>query len=112
MTPATIQRLRDFYTLHPIATANRACSPQEVEQLESNLGFNLPDDYKQFLFLFGAGSAGPYPIFGFGRSQNMSISQGSAWDETLLFRKDGWNGTENWLVFSEDNGGNPIWPGS
>jgi len=108
MNQKTIQKLNKVYADFPFSKATKPALIEDVKLLESNLGFDLPEDYKQFLSLYGAGSVGRNPIFGFGSSKDMGLSQGSAWDETLLHREQKWQGTENWLVFSVDRSGNPI----
>lgn len=80
----------------------------EVKKLEEYVGFALPEDYKGFVVLFGGAIVGPYSIFGLRSAEAMGTDEASAIVITERFRQKRWPGTEEWLVVSMDQAGNPV----
>jgi hypothetical protein len=80
----------------------------EVLELERQIGFILPKDYKDFVAQYGGGIVGPYRIYGRRAAPAMGSNESSALMVTERFRKQRWAGTEGWLVVSTDHAGNPI----
>jgi hypothetical protein len=106
MKQETWARLDREFSRFPMMKAS-AASQQEIEEAAEALGCFLQKDYIDFLLRYGGAIVGPYPIFGLHRPPAM----GAPWsfvDVTKQFRADGWKGTCEWCIISEDGFGNPI----
>lgn len=79
----------------------------ELANLERQIGFELPADYRQFVSLFGGGTVVSEHIFGLRLSETLGADD-LAWVQTQRFREEGWPGIENLLVISTDASGNPV----
>lgn len=107
MNSKLLKSLESLFNDYPMLVAGPApCSV--VNDLEKHIGFELPLQYKDFVARFGGAIVGPYPVYGFGQAPAMSDADYSAIAVTDRFRKHGWEGVENWLVFSMDLSGSPI----
>jgi hypothetical protein len=107
MKAETIQALNDGFEKHPVTVAG--CVPRpEVDTLEKQIGFRLPEDYKEFVTRYGGGIVGSFSIFGLRAAHAMAVAEASALEVTHRFRKFDWEGTSNWLIVSMDLSGNPI----
>lgn len=78
----------------------------EIDQIEGFAGFRLPSSYREFVKRYGAAIVGPFPVFGSGASEAMSVRDASVIDVTQRFRSDDWPATEKSLVISMDHAGN------
>ena len=107
MNKETIALLNEMFSEFPVMVAEPA-DPREIDDLEKQLEFSLPGQYRAFLERYGGAIVGAYPVFGVKSAPAMSQGDDLAWDVTSRFRKAGWEGTANWLVISEDQAGNPI----
>ena len=67
-------------------------------------------DYRQFVLRYGGGIVGATPIYGLRKAEFMGNVGGknTAPEITAWFRERGWPVINNWLVFSIDQGGNPV----
>lgn len=79
----------------------------ELTELEQQIGFDLPADYRQFVSLFGGGTVVSEHIYGLRLSETLGADD-LAWVQTQRFREDGWPSIENLLVVSTDASGNPV----
>lgn len=106
MTPSTWKALDDEYQAFPILMAGPVPA-SEVAAVSRSLGLGIPEDYANFLVRYGSAIVGPYPIFGLRRIEPMGTDW-SVIEMNRRFRADGWPGVEEWVLFSQDLGGNPI----
>jgi len=109
MDEATWKSIEDRFEQWP---KDRA-SPIEASEFDSAMAafeLNIDPDYRRFVVLFGAGFVGPNPIYGLRTTKWMGAIGGktTAPDITQWFRDKRWPGTEDWLIFSVDQGGNPV----
>ncbi len=67
-------------------------------------------DYREFVLRYGGAIVGPHPIYGLRKPCFMGTVGGkaTATELTLMFRETQWKGIDQWLIFSIDQGGNPI----
>lgn len=107
MRAETLHALDTMFRESPVMCAGTA-TREEVDQLESSIGFRLPDDYREFVERFGGAIVGPFSVYGVQGSDAMGDDESSALDVTNRFRSDGWQGTDQWLVVSMDHSGNPV----
>ncbi|TDU63234.1 SMI1/KNR4 family protein SUKH-1 [Prosthecobacter fusiformis] len=84
-----------------------AVPESELANVEKQIGFYLPDDYRQFVIIFGGGTVMSEHIFGLRLSETLGVDD-LALIQTKRFREDGWPGVEQLLVISIDPSGNPI----
>jgi hypothetical protein len=70
----------------------------------------IDPDYREFVLRYGGAIVGPNPIYGLCRPEFMGTVGGKATapDVTEWFRDKKWVGIDRWLIFSIDQGGNPI----
>jgi len=112
MTPDTVEKLDLMFLESPVMRAEDVPSVQEVETAEQQIGVPFPDDYREFLLRYGGAMVGPYPIFGLRPCHVMGDDQWSVINVTdeyrCKFRRAGIDCISNWIVFSEDHGGNPV----
>ncbi len=106
MKPSTWKVLDAEYGAFPILMAGPVPA-SEVTAASKSIGLGILDDYAAFLTRYGSAIVGPYPIFGLRPVEPMG-NDWSVVEMTRRFRADRWPGTEQWIVFSRDLGGNPI----
>ncbi len=107
MRQETWDKLEEIFNRFPVMKA-QAVETDDVNKLAEEIGFNLPDDYKEFVLRYGGAIVGSFSIFGVKIAKAMSSVGTFAIDMTKRLRKDGWKGTNNWLIISMDHSGNPI----
>jgi|APCry1669189070_1035195.scaffolds.fasta_scaffold71391_1 hypothetical protein len=107
MKDDTLNALDTMFRESPVMRAGTA-TPEEVDQLESSIGFRLSDDYREFVEKFAGAIVGPFSVYGVKASDAMGDDESSAIEVTNRFRADGWTGTTDWLVISMDHSGNPV----
>ena len=61
-------------------------SPESVKQVEDKLGVRLPDEFRQFLQLFGGGGPICFAISGIYGTSPLEAGGGTVLGDTLLFR--------------------------
>lgn len=83
-------------------------STSEVEEAFSGLGFEVPQDYKDFVCRYGGATVGPYSVYGLRAADTMGNDEDSALSVTQRFQADGWEDVEGSLVVSADHSGNPV----
>ena len=103
----TLDTLERMFQESPVMCAG-GVDRTEVDTLQSQIGFELPLDYREFLEKFGGAIVGPYSVYGLRASEAMGDDESSAMKVTERFRADGWPGTDSWLVVSIDHSGNPV----
>ena len=109
MEEETWKRICDRFQRWPQDMA----SPVEASEFDFAMaGFepNIDPDYRTFVLRYGGGFVGPNPIYGLRRTATMGIIGGTstAPDMTRWFRGKHWPGVDEWLIFSIDQGGNPV----
>lgn len=104
----TISRLDAEFAEFPIMRALNQPSEEEISRIEQLIGVPFPDDYKQFILLYGGAMVGAYPVFGLRPVEVMGNNHWSILDVTEHYRANGTPGTNQWAIFSEDHSGNPI----
>jgi hypothetical protein len=94
---------------HPKARAS-AVEASEFDCAIGGAGYHIDPDYKEFVLRYGGGIVGPSPIYGLRKAEFMGTVGGksTAPELTAWFQAKQWPGIENWLIFSMDQGGNPI----
>lgn len=107
MTSDTIDRL-DAKLEAPILRAVDLPSEAEIVQAEREIGVPFPEDYWQFLLRYGGAMVGSRPVFGLRPVEVMGVDHWSVQDVTRHYRSHGVPGTDQWVVLSEDQAGNPI----
>lgn len=107
MNEIIFSKLDANFSKHPVLVAGPA-SEATVTQIETWIGFTLPDDYKAFVTRYGGAIVGPYSFFGHGASDAMGDDESSAIRVTERFRSQRWPGCESTLVISMDHAGNAI----
>src|SRR5262245_23923021 len=105
----TWETIEERYRRSPETKAT-AVAAAEFDQAMSVFGTRIDPDYREYVLRYGGGLVGPNPIYGLRRAEWMGAigGNGTAPDITRWFRDKCWPGTQNWLVFSIDQGGNPI----
>ena len=98
------QYLEQWAEACPSDRALRAATEQEILDAEGILGFQLPDDYKYFLSMFGGGMIGSNPVIGLGSTKDMSIHEADM-HAAMSFYYEPWMGSKV-LVISVDGLGN------
>lgn len=107
MKEDTIHALDREFMEDPITAAGPV--PQaEIDTLETQVGFPLPADYKEFVARYGGAVVGPFSIFGLRHVPTMASTESSALEVTQRFRDYGWKETSRWLIVSIDLCGNPV----
>jgi len=107
MKPETWSAIEAIFAKHPVMKAE----PIDYEQIDAaadSAGFQLPEDYREFIHRYGGAIVGPLPIIGLRQAQAMARTESSVFEVTKHFRQQGWRGVSEWLVISVDHAGNPI----
>jgi len=103
----TWSAIEAIFAKHPVMKAE----PVDYEQIDAAAdaaGFQLPEDYREFIHRYGGAIVGPLPIIGLRQAQAMARTESSVFEVTKHFRQQGWRGVSEWLVVSVDHAGNPI----
>lgn len=108
MTEDTWNRLEQKFLECPMNRANGDVPYSEIEEASRLIGVPFTLDYVEFIKRYGGASVGAYEIVGTQRAEYMGSDVETVLDLTNHFRKQRWPGSENWAVFSTDQGGNPI----
>lgn len=108
MNQTTWEILDDMFAEAPFM---RAESVEESEVVEAArvFGFQLPEDYQQFVCRYGGATVGPFSIYGLRAADTMGRNEASAFEVTKRFRSEGWDGVADALVISADHSGNPVY---
>ena len=107
MRQDTWKAIEEMFERFPFMCAE----PVELEEISAasdQLGIPFVEDYRDFVHRYGGAIVGPYRIYGLRRAEAMGENERSVVDVTLQFRRQQWPGTQKWIVFSTDHGGNPI----
>jgi len=82
----------------------------EFDQAMTDFAPNVDEDYRAFVLRYGGGFVGPNPIYGLRKAEWMGTVGGKATapELTQLFRGKQWPAVQDWLIFSIDQGGNPV----
>lgn len=109
MKGETIKLLERYFEGHPKDRGTYTpINPQEVEQ-ELCVEFpGLSEAYLEFVRMFGGASIGIYDIYGLRKAENMGNDFGGVVELTKHFRDQNWPGSFRVVIFSFDQGGNPI----
>jgi hypothetical protein len=87
-------------------------SPVEPGEFDDVMGPYAPvePDYRAFVLRYGGGIVGSSPIYGLRKAGWTGTISGNSTAPTVTewFREKKWSGVEGWLIFSVDQGGNPI----
>ena len=88
-------------------------SPVDATEFDHAIELFAPKidpDYREFVLRYGGGLVGPSPIYGLRKAGFLGTIGGksTAPEITTWFREKRWPGIDDWLVFSVDQGGNPI----
>lgn len=108
MRPETLARLTADYSRFPISFAGKCVETDELDAAAVRLGVPLSNDFREFVTRFGGGHAGSFSIAGLRRWEMAGVGEWSIVEKTEALRAQGWPGTEQWVVFSDDGFGNPI----
>src|SRR5690348_11362384 len=109
MNNATWRMLEEAFNRWPRSRA----APVGAEEFDNAMdGFGIPvdPDYREFVLRYGGGLVGADPIYGLRKAEMMGTVGGNATAPALTraFREKRWPGVDDWLVFSIDQGGNPV----
>jgi len=108
MNSDTWDRLDQEFDEFPTMRAIEVPSEDEINVASEEVGIAFPQDYREFLARYGGAMVGPYPVFGLRPVEVMGKNRWSVVDMTGRLRSSGLDGTSDWIVFSEDQAGNPI----
>lgn len=108
MNQTTWQKLDEMFAEAPFMRAEPV-EESEVVETARIFGFQLPEDYQQFVCRYGGATVGPFSIYGLRAADTMGRSEASAFEVTKRFRSEGWHGVADALVISADHSGNPIY---
>ena len=90
----------------------KACpvDAEEFDRIMQQFGTRIDRDYREFVLRYGGGFVGPNPVFGLRKAEMMGTvgGKGTAPEITQWFKNRHWPGVEDWLIFSIDQGGNPV----
>ncbi|MFA6958486.1 MAG: SMI1/KNR4 family protein [Thermoanaerobaculia bacterium] len=106
MTDDTWNALDSDFAEFPSLRSGGA-SQSEIDLAAQEIGLPFPRDYEEFLRRYGAAMVGSYPIFGLRQVEAM----GTCWSVVQMnehFKKMNWPGTNDWVIFTNDLGGNPL----
>ncbi|MBM3846572.1 MAG: SMI1/KNR4 family protein, partial [Verrucomicrobia bacterium] len=103
MRSDTIATLESEFAEFPRCRAEEV-PQEEIDSAARLLGLVFPDDYQEFLRLYGGAVVGPYEIFGLRKAKAMG-NLFSVVEATNKFRKWEIPETTNWLIVSVDLGG-------
>jgi hypothetical protein len=90
-----------------ISRASEVPTEEEIFAASAAIGCHFHEDYVSFLHRFGAGTVGSLPVFGL-RPVDVMGKRWSVVEVTNWFRQQGWLGTADWYIISEDGFGNPM----
>jgi hypothetical protein len=109
MDETTWEKIDDRFQRWPQDRAT-SVDASEFEIAMAEFEPNIDTNYRRFVLLYGGGFVGPNPIYGLRRTATMGAIGGmsTAPEITRWFRNKHWPGTEEWLIFSIDQGGNPV----
>ncbi|MFN3648428.1 MAG: SMI1/KNR4 family protein [Armatimonadota bacterium] len=107
MQKITIDALDRHLERWPIARATEQPTIDEIAQAEAQLGVSFHPDYAEFLRRYGGAVVGGMEIYGL-RPVEVMGEPWSVVESTLHARAEGWPGSEDWYVISNDGFGNPI----
>ena len=79
---------------------------EEVDKAKVLIGVELPEDYIEFICMFGCGVVGSTVILGLGEAQ--FVSTPSFVNETIEFRRELPSKYKKFVVIGVDGAGNPI----
>jgi hypothetical protein len=108
MKSDTLKRLNDSFERFPSMRAHDRVEPHELDEAARDLGVPLSSNYCEFVIRFGGGHAGAYAVAGLRRWETAGKGEWSIIEMTQRHRAQGWPGTKDWAVFSNDGFGNPI----
>ena len=107
MKQETLNALDNIFLSTPIMRADGVPTDKEIAEASERLEIPFPNDYVEFLRMFGGAMVGPYPVFGLRPVDVMEDERWSVVEITEATRAS-LNEAAGWVVFSEDHGGNPI----
>ena len=109
MEKSTWNSIEDRYRRWPQDRAS-AVEASEFDRAMAGFELNIDPDYRRFVLLYGAGFVGPNPIYGLRKAEFMGTIGGKSMapEITNWFREKQWPGIDDWLIFSVDQGGNPV----
>lgn len=108
MMKDTIDRLNSEFAQFPTMRADELPSSTEIEDASKQIGVPFPRDYQEFLGNYGGAMVGAYPIYGLRPVPVMGKRRWSVVEVTRQCRNGKIPGCDAWIVFSEDQAGNPI----
>lgn len=107
--PDIFCRIEREFERYPVLRPARPSSLEELGEIESFFGSQLPLAYRNFLLVFGGGFVESYPIYGSVNAEPMDAQLWHVVEVTKAFRQQHWPGADSALVVSEDLTGNPIY---
>jgi len=96
------------FARHPAAGSDESFDGGSAAASAREAGFHLDNDYREFIHRYGGAILGPLRIYGLRMAPPMGANEGSVFDVTLRYKRQGWPGVSEWLVISNDHAGNPI----
>jgi hypothetical protein len=108
MNDDTWARIEEDFQRWPQSKAS-SVEAAEFDAVMTSYG-PIDTDYREFVLRYGAAIVGPNPIYGLRKPDLMGSFGGksTAPEITEWFRAKRWPGIDDWLIFSIDQGGNPI----
>lgn len=88
--------------------AAESVSDEEISEAEEKLNVEFDPSYREFLRKYGGALVGPYPIIGLRHAEPMDDALWSVVDVTDYYRREGWNGANDWYIISTDHADNPV----
>jgi hypothetical protein len=109
MNNNTWDMINERFQRRPQARA-AAIAAEDFDRLMAIFKPNIDPDYREFVLRYGGGIVGADSIYGLRRAEWMGTIGGkdTAPDITQWFRDRNWPGIRDWLIFTVDQGGNPI----
>lgn len=108
MKKDTLERLESKFAEFPIMRSELLPTSDEIDKASIEVGVPFSSDYQAFLLRFGGAMVGAYPIFGLRPVSVMGDDRWSVVDVTRWYRKENVPGCNAWVIFSEDQAGNPV----
>ena len=102
-----ISTLRDRCSSYPFMFA-RAATLEEIRAEEKRVGMMFPNQYCEFLKIWGGAMIGAYPIFGTDAVDLMDTRLNTVSSVTEFYREQGWRDVDSNLVVSQNHGGDPV----
>lgn len=103
----TWNRLETLFSEFPFMKSE-SVSEEEILDAEGKLNVKLDPGYRDFVRRYGGAMVGPYPIIGLRHAEPMDSERWSVVDVTDYYRREGWNGVDDWCIISVDHADNPI----